>query len=162
MKSVALVTGAAGDIGSALCQMLHAEGCDLLLVDIDAEGMDAIKRDVSGAESIVCDLSRAEDLRRLCKRIESLEDSLDYAFINAGIIHPGDIVDLTSEEVDRQIDINLRSAIHLNQACARRMKSQGHGHILNNVSMGGHHSFERQRDLHRDQGGLAWFSCGNP
>ena len=72
---------------------------------------------------------------KLMNFLENLDDDIAYAFINAGIVTPGDVTDITRGALVQDVDINLRSAMCLNHACAKKMKRQGVGHLINTVSM---------------------------
>ncbi len=89
------------------------------------------------ATCIRCDLTVKADLCALVERIRTEAPNLDVLVNNAGTIHPGDFVDLDPIVVDRQLDVNLRSAIHLTHGFAPLMKARRRGTIVNVVSMGG-------------------------
>ncbi|MEU9408229.1 SDR family oxidoreductase [Streptomyces sp. NPDC048281] len=137
--SLALVTGAAGGIGEAVCSRLAAPGRTLLCVERDealaekaalAAGPDAVP--------VACDLSDREAVTALCERIENnWADLLDLVFLNAGVIVPGDVVDSSAAQLRLQLDVMLGSVMELAASSARAMTARGRGHILATVSMGG-------------------------
>lgn len=133
----ALVTGAAGGIGSEVCRQLNAKGYLVTIVDIDGDAAEALARDLGIADVWVVDLSDRSDVTGLMRQIELAEPSIELAFLNAGCIHPGHFADQTSSDIDQQIDVNLRSTTHLLHSCARAMKRRGGGHIVVTLSMGG-------------------------
>ena len=131
----ALITGSAAGIGAAVAASLNAQGYQLILVDKDKQANDTLAASFSNATSIVLDLTDRAALRALCDDIES--QSLDLAFINAGVALPGDVVDISEAVIDLHLEVNLRSAMLLNQACAKAMLKAGQGQIISTVSMGG-------------------------
>ena len=138
-KHWALVTGAASGIGKAVAVDLAAQGYNLLLADMNADGLSELKAELGGfAVSVslkVLDLADLSALDGFCDEIECFDGKLDYAFLNAGVVTPGDVLALDRARLTRDVDVNLKSAMWLNQACARKMRSQGSGHIINTASM---------------------------
>jgi short-subunit dehydrogenase len=135
LNKKALITGSAAGIGEQVAKDLNAQGYELLLVDKDQVANDALAASFSNAKSITLDLTNRDALQAFCKDIET--QALDLAFINAGVALPGDVVDISETAIDLHLDVNLRSAILLNRACAKSMLKQGQGHIISTVSMGG-------------------------
>ena len=134
-KKTALITGAGGGIGSTIAKYLSAQSYDLILIDIDKEQNQAIADSLPNSTAITLDLSNRDELRQFCQRIPEL--SVDVAFINAGVVFTGEVVELSEQQIDLQLEINLRSAIILNQALAKDMSRRQQGHIINTVSLGG-------------------------
>lgn len=136
-NKTALVTGAAGDIGADVAKRLDSQGYRLILVDINEPGLAELCEQMSDATAVVTDLGDREDLSGLISRIETDFGHIDLAFVNAGVVIVGDVLELDDNKIDLQLEINLRSAIHLIKACAANMVKQGSGHIISTVSMGG-------------------------
>lgn len=138
-KEWALVTGAASGIGRAVAVDLAEQGYDLLLADMNADGLNELKAELSDlpvAVSLkVLDLTEQNSLAAFCDEIEGFGGTLAYAFLNAGVVTPGEVTALDRLQLTRDVDVNLRSAMWLNQACAIKMKAQGSGHIINTASM---------------------------
>lgn len=135
-EKIAMITGAAGAIGRATAKLLHQNGYALWLVDIQEKVLEEMKESYPDARISVCNLNNDAEVATLCKEILE-NDDLFLAFINAGVVTPGDVIDLPLEKIDLQLQVNLRSAIHLNHTCGQKLKKQGEGHIINTVSMGG-------------------------
>lgn len=119
---VALVTGAASGIGAACAQWLDRQGCaELVLVDIDARGLDAL--------DIGCKAQRfAGDVadEALWDTIEAELPRLDHAVINAGIADGAPIVSQSLEGWQRMHRVNLEGAF-LALRCALRVMQRGSG-----------------------------------
>ena len=128
------VSGAAGGIGQAVAKYFAAEGYELWLTDVNQDGVLALGDELGAIKVSVVDLSRSDALEKLCKEIEGFDGSLDLAFVNAGVIKPGEVIALTRNDIDFQLDINLKAAAHLNHAIAIKMVSQQCGHIINTLS----------------------------
>lgn len=116
----AVVTGAAQGIGAAIARAFAAEGADLLLADIDAARLAATAAEL-GQEGFVCDVARKAEITRLFDRANERWGSLDVLVNNAGITHAAELDDLTEEDFDRVMAVNLKSALWGTQAAARLM-----------------------------------------
>lgn len=136
-RPLALITGAGGGIGAEVARRLRSQGFRLILVDINEPTTRSLAAELGEAEVITADLADRAAVADLAGRIADSADALDVAFINAGVVAPGSLVDTTDRAIDLQIDVNLHSAIHIIRACARNMIRQGRGHIIATVSMGG-------------------------
>ncbi len=131
----ALITGACGGIGSRVAKDLAHKGYQLILVDIDTEANNALAASFDNAQAVTFNLTDRQALKAFCSTIASFK--LDIAFINAGVTFTGNVIDLTEEQIDLQLELNLRSAIILNRACALDMITRQSGHLINTVSLGG-------------------------
>lgn len=138
-RSLALITGAASGIGAEVAKRLHRRGYRVIAVD----RTDELARQAAtsiGAEtiSVGCDLSDSAELRSVCQRIATeWREDLEVVVCNAGVTVPADVVDQTPEQVDLQLDVILRSSMHLIQAALGVFLPQHRGHILATVSLGG-------------------------
>jgi len=131
----ALITGACGGIGSHVAKDLAAKGYHLILVDINADANQKLANELPSAEAVILDLTDRTALNEFCEKIPQY--NLDIAFINAGMVHPGEVTEISDRMIELQLEINLHSAIMLNKACTISMKALGKGNIVNTVSMGG-------------------------
>lgn len=135
MQKVALITGSAAGIGARVAMNLDAQGYRLILVDKESEKNQALAAKFKDAQTVSLDLTDRDSFRQFCLDIES--QPLDLAFVNAGVALPGDVIDVSESLIDLHLDVNLRSAILLCQACAKTMAKAKKGHIIATVSMGG-------------------------
>jgi len=136
-KKVALITGAAGDIGSNVAEHLYALGYELVLVDVNKESLTRLCESLPGSTAITTDQNNRESLEYLLSLITQDFGHINVAFINAGVISVGNVLDIDPKLIDLQLEVNLRSAIHLIRSCAENMVKHGSGHIISTVSMGG-------------------------
>ena len=116
----AVVTGAAQGIGRAIAAAFVAEGAQVLLVDIDAEGVARTASDL-GQQAWTADVSRKSEIERIFAQVTEHWGGLDILVNNAGVTHAAELDDLTEDDFDRVFAINLKSALWATQAAARLM-----------------------------------------
>jgi NAD(P)-dependent dehydrogenase (short-subunit alcohol dehydrogenase family) len=139
---VAFVTGAANGIGRAAAQAFAREGANVVLADLSEEGNQETARLVEKAGrralAVKCDVSRAEDVRAALDRTAETFGRLDFAFNNAGVEQPlTPAADLTEEEWDRIVDIDLRGVFLCMKHEIPLMLKNGGGAIVNTSSGAG-------------------------
>jgi NAD(P)-dependent dehydrogenase (short-subunit alcohol dehydrogenase family) len=139
-----LVTGAASGIGRASAVRMAAEGASVLVADLESarEGGEqtvAMITDAGGdAEFVACDVSRAADHRALVRRAVDRFGRLDIAHNNAGIGGSGGrLADISDEDFDRVIAVNLRGVFLGMKHQIRQMLLGGAGAIVNTASNAG-------------------------
>lgn len=126
---MALVTGAAGDIGAATARALAEDGARVVLADRDGPGAEraaaALRADGLDADAVACDQTRPEEVERLFA--DHLGERLDVCFANAGYGRFGPVLDLSLADWQRHLDVNLTGTFLVVQAAARRMVAGGRG-----------------------------------
>jgi len=162
MKNVktALITGAAGDIGAEVASQLDILGYRLLLIDIDLDRLEKLAEHFKDATCLKVDLTNRDELSKLNHMIAKEHEHIDVAFINAGMIIVGEVTELTEQQIDLQLELNLRSAMHLIKACGENMKTHGSGHIISTVSMGGIIALKGSATYSATKFGLRGFMTG--
>jgi NAD(P)-dependent dehydrogenase (short-subunit alcohol dehydrogenase family) len=130
----ALVTGAAQGIGRAIAERFVNEGADVMLADIDAEGV-ASAASALRARHATVNVAEPRQLVHLAETAIATLGHVDILVNNAGIVHGADFLDLRVEDFDRVLAINLRSAFVLSQAIARHMVERRSGSIINMSSV---------------------------
>jgi meso-butanediol dehydrogenase/(S,S)-butanediol dehydrogenase/diacetyl reductase len=118
-----LITGAARGIGAASARRLAGEGARLVLADLDGSGVNALAAEL-GQVAIRADVTRAEDIERMVDEPYQRWGRLDVLFNNAGVIRVQPMLEVTRQEWDRVMDVNLRAVFFVLQAAARRMQDQ--------------------------------------
>ena len=135
----ALVTGAARGIGLAIATRLAADGLRVALLDRDGDAVPAAARSVGGdALALVADVTRAREVDAAVARVEREWGRLDVLVNNAGITGRSfPIWELTDEDWQRVIDVDLTSVFLCCRAAVKVMLRQGSGRIVNIASIAG-------------------------
>jgi NAD(P)-dependent dehydrogenase (short-subunit alcohol dehydrogenase family) len=146
---VAFVTGAANGIGRAAALAFAREGAGVVVADVSEQGNRETARMVEEAGgralAVRCDVSRAEDVKAALDKAVEAFGRLDCAFNNAGVEQPiTATADLTEEEWDRIVSINLRGVFLCMKHEIPLMLRQGGGAIVNTSSGAGVKGFAGQ------------------
>jgi NAD(P)-dependent dehydrogenase (short-subunit alcohol dehydrogenase family) len=140
-QRVALVTGAASGIGRRIATGLAEAGADVGCLDLSGPGLDAAKADIERigrrAVAVAADVTNAADLAAAVTRIESELGPLRLAVNSAGIANAAPAEEMSFEQWQRVIDINLTGVFLSCQAEGRAMLAHGRGSIVNIASMSG-------------------------
>ncbi|MEH2036541.1 SDR family oxidoreductase [Nostoc sp.] len=146
---VAFVTGAANGIGRATALAFAREGANVVVADISEQGNQETARTIEElggrALAVRCDVTRAEDVKAALDKAVEAFGRLDIAFNNAGSEQAiTAMADLTEEEWDRIVGINLRSVFLCMKYEIPLMLKQGSGAIVNTSSGAGVKGFKGQ------------------
>ena len=135
--TVSVVTGASHGIGESLAVALAEAGSDVVLVA--RRPVDSPSRQVAQlsrrALTIQVDIAAAGAAQEVVDKTLAAFGRLDILVNNAGIIRRGPFLELSEQDWDDVLSINLRAVFTLSQAAARVMTKQGRGKIINLASM---------------------------
>jgi 3-oxoacyl-[acyl-carrier protein] reductase len=138
---VALVTGSGQGIGKAIALRFAGAGADIAVVDVNGETGKATGEEVRGlgrrAVVKVVDVSDAEAVQATISQVASELGRLDVLVNNAGIEKRAPFLEITPEEWQRQLDVNLSGTFYCTQAAAREMAKRTYGRIVNLSSVAG-------------------------
>lgn len=136
-----VITGAASGIGRALATGLAKEGCDILLADINEDGLrrtlEMVKQAGGSGEVFFCDVSRLEDVMKMADHCFDMWGKVDILVNNAGVASVGFMGDIPIKDWEWIISINFWGVVYGCHAFVPRMKKQGSGHIVNVASIAG-------------------------
>lgn len=132
---VALVTGACGGIGRAICQRVATEGVKLVLVDVDAKGVEVLASSLETETFVaILDVSDAEAIASQHERIVKEFAAIDILVNCAGILSNNKLLTTKPNEWRNVMSVNLDSALYWSQAVVPAMRDNGFGRIINITS----------------------------
>jgi NAD(P)-dependent dehydrogenase (short-subunit alcohol dehydrogenase family) len=130
-----IVTGAAAGIGRAIAQAFVSAGDAVVAVDLDRDGLDALGREIDLRAAVVADVGTAAGVGAA---VEASGTRIDVLCNNAGIVDAlGPIDEVTEEEWDRLIRVNLTGPFLFCRRVVPLMVAQGGGVIVNTGSVAG-------------------------
>ncbi len=137
---IAIVTGAGtpDGIGRATARLFAAQGARVAILDL-AETDPAAAAAEIGPEhrGLVCDLRDGAACRAAVAQVAEAFGRIDVLIGNAGVVHGTRILDITRDEYDQVLDINLRGNFQMSQAVIPHMRAQGAGSIVLMSSIAG-------------------------
>jgi 3-oxoacyl-[acyl-carrier protein] reductase len=136
---VALITGSARGIGLEIARALGEAGYRIVLSDINEEGLNKAKAELSAAGMVVhsckADVSKAEDAEKLTESSLEAFGRIDVLVNNAGITRDGLIMRMDEDAWDLVLKINLKGTFLLSKAVVRPMLKQKSGAVVNIASV---------------------------
>ena len=137
----AIVTGSGRGIGRAIALRFAREGADIGVVEVDSQAAASTADEVRGlgrrAVVAVADVSDAAAVRRAMGEIAAQLGRLDVLVNNAGIERRAAFLDVTPEDWQRQLNVNLSGTFYCTQAAAREMAKRSYGRVVNLASVAG-------------------------
>ena len=148
-----LITGGASGIGAATTARFLQEGARVCVLDRDAEACARIKRDLS-ALAVIADVADLKQVEAAFAEAVRLMNGVDVLINNAGISIRHRFLDITPEEWDRVIAVNLTGVFYVAQAAARHMWERGSGVILQTASTNGVMGYPYYADYNATKAGV--------
>ncbi|MFC2031056.1 SDR family NAD(P)-dependent oxidoreductase [Chloroflexota bacterium] len=135
----ALVTGGGRGIGLAIARALHRDGCNLSVVDIDGQALELATRSIADRVLVIqADVRRQSDVEDAVERTVDRFAGLDILVSNAGICPTSSPSEITEDEWDTVLEVNLKGAFLFCQAALPHLRASGvHGRIINIASVAG-------------------------
>lgn len=139
---IAIITGARRGMGKAHALKFAEAGCKVVVSDVSQEDcqkvVDEIEKKKGEGLAVKCDVSKKKEVDELVKKTIEKFGKVDILINNAGIAQFKPFLELTEEEWDRTLDINLKGYFLCAQAAGKEMAKQKSGAIINiaSVAMG--------------------------
>jgi short-subunit dehydrogenase len=138
---VVVITGAAHGLGEATAKAFAARGAKLALCDIDSEGLSRVKGvlEAHGAKVLtgIVDVTQASQFKEFSEQVYEEFGFVDVLVNNAGVVLAGRMEDMTLEDWQWIIGINMWGVIHGTHFFYPEMMRRGSGHIVNIASAAG-------------------------
>ena len=133
---VCLITGAAQGIGAACARRFAAEGALVVLADVDDERGQRLAAELSGLY-VHCDVGDKAQVDQLVQQALAWQGRIDVLVNNAGIFRAADFLDVTEDDFDAVLRVNVKGSFLVGQAVARTMAQASRGTIVNMSSVNG-------------------------
>jgi NAD(P)-dependent dehydrogenase (short-subunit alcohol dehydrogenase family) len=161
---VVLVTGAGSGLGEATARAFASEGCIVACVDINKAAVEQVCRSLEEQDvrslALVCDVSNAEAVFKTVKAVGEQFARLDIVVNCAAIDHTLSVNEMTVEQWDQVINVNLRGPFLFAKAALPLMQQQHSGHIINIASTAATRAWANAAAYHASKWGLVGFSRG--
>ena len=142
--AVAVVTGASSGFGELTSRMLAKEGAAVVLAARRAERLEALAAEIEGrggrALAVRCDVTEVADLQGLRDRVDEAFGRCDVLINNAGIPGGGRFEDLSLEQIEQVIRVNLLGVLVCTKVFLPMMLDRQRGHIVNVGSLAGRYA----------------------
>lgn len=150
-----LITGGASGIGAATAGRFLEEGSQVCVLDRDGNACDEIRRRLPAlAEAIIADVTDLMQVEAACASAVRVMDGVDVLINNAGISIRHNFLDITPEEWDKVIAVNLTGVFYVAQTAARHMWERGSGVILQTASTNGVMGYPCYADYNATKAGV--------
>ena len=140
MTRLAVVTGAAGGLGRAISARLLADGLQVVGLDIDAPGLEAMA--APGFTGLGVDLTDADSIARAFAQIGRDHGGVDALVNNAGTCFMSDFPHIPAAELEMQMRLNFSGAFHCAQAAIPLMAGRPGVRKIVNISSNGAYNFD--------------------
>jgi NAD(P)-dependent dehydrogenase (short-subunit alcohol dehydrogenase family) len=156
---VALITGGAKGMGKGMALRFADEGCVVAIADISTkeanETVEEISRKGGKALAIPCDVTKIDQVREAVEKVLAAFGKIDILVNNAGaLLNRSPIEEMTEEEWDGMIALNLKSHFLFCKFVVPHMKAKKYGKILNFSSLGAIHPPDHLPHYHAAKGGV--------
>jgi 3-oxoacyl-[acyl-carrier protein] reductase len=159
---VAFVTGAGGGLGEGICLALADAGAAVACADINVDRAERIASKVAGAGGcsmpIEVDISRQASVAEAAARAVSELGGVDILVNNAAIYPRRPWTEITEEEWEKVLAVNLKGCFFCARACFSSMVERGHGRIINISSITFFEGFSELLDYVSSKGGVVGFT----
>ena len=150
-----VVTGGASGIGQATAARFLEEGCAVCVIDLDAANRARVARELPDLTAVLeADVSNMGRVRWAFQQAVLNMGRVDVLINNAGISIRHDFLEITEQEWDKVLGVNLKGVFNVAQTAARHMVQMGSGVILNTASTAGTTGYPHYADYSASKGGV--------
>ena len=136
-----LVTGAAGGMGRLLALRFAAEGASVVLWDVNAQGVDAVRAEIAAAggtaRAYTCNLADRRAIAAVAAKTLAEAGPVDILLNNAGIVSGKTLLDASDDDIQRTFDVNALALFWTTRAFLPGMIARDRGHVVTIASAAG-------------------------
>lgn len=155
LSGTVLVTGATGGIGQVIARAFSKRGANLILTGRRGDVLERLAGEL-GARAIACDLADRDQLGRLTAETSQV----DVLVANAALPASGVLTELTQDQIDRMLEVNLAAPIALARSLAPGMIERRRGHMVFISSLAGKAASPASSIYSATKFGLRGFALG--
>lgn len=161
-KKVILVTGGGQGLGEAICRTMADDGAVVIAADVNEDNLGKVKKDISDAggniQTYSMDVGDEKSVEETIQQIITQHGRIDAVINNAGIDYTKSIEELSYEEWNKVIRVNLTGPFNVSKAVFPHMKKAGSGHIVNITSTAAKRAWPNATAYHASKWGLLGLS----
>jgi NAD(P)-dependent dehydrogenase (short-subunit alcohol dehydrogenase family) len=159
MKQRVLVTAGASGIGREIARAFIANGAAVFVCDIDAKGLDALKGELPGVMTDVCDISKRGDIEKMVPAAAAELGGIDVLVNNAGISGPTQPVEeFDPDKWEDVLQVNLTGTFNVTRLAIPHLKKSPAGSIIIMSSLGGRYGYPNRAAYCVTKAGLIGFA----
>ncbi|MBS1861599.1 MAG: SDR family oxidoreductase [Actinobacteria bacterium] len=133
-----MVTGATAGIGAAIARHLAGRGYHVVVTGRDVDAAARLAAELPAASAAELDVTSVDQPAEVAERVLREHGRLDAWVSNAGVSHMAGFLDVTEEDLDRTLDVNVKGVFRCGQAAARAMRGlEAPASIVNVASIAG-------------------------
>ncbi|MEM0231669.1 MAG: SDR family NAD(P)-dependent oxidoreductase, partial [Candidatus Methanomethyliaceae archaeon] len=134
---IAIITGAAKGIGKEIAIKLAERDFNVIIIDIDEKIFEVEKEIGQKALAIKCDVSNFNEVKKAVNEVINKFNRIDVLVNNAGIYPFKSFLEMTEEDWDKVMNVNLKSIFYFTKMVLPKMIEQNKGKIINIASIAG-------------------------
>jgi NAD(P)-dependent dehydrogenase (short-subunit alcohol dehydrogenase family) len=161
-NKVVVITGAGKGIGRTSALAFAAEGGAVVIGDVDmdaaSETVHQITQEGGKATAVKCDVRNSAEVQNLINTAVETYGGVDVLYNNAGVVRYGTVEELTEEDWDFQLDINLKGSFLTCKYAIPEMRKRGGGAIVNTASVQAFASQKTVAAYSASKGGVVSFT----
>jgi NADP-dependent 3-hydroxy acid dehydrogenase YdfG len=159
---VIIVTGGGQGLGAAICKTLAEDGATVIPVDIQKNKLESIVQEIKASngkvESFEMNVADPNSVQAVIQKIIDKYKKIDAVINNAGIDFTLSVEEMSYEQFERVMEVNLCGPFNVSKAVYTHMKENGEGHIVNIASTAAKRAWPNASAYHASKWGLLGFS----
>ena len=141
LNRVAVISGSASGLGRQMANGLAGQGADIVVIDLKEERFPDIKKEIESygvkCLTLKCDVTKTENINECAQKVKDEFGKVDILINCAGASKDAGVLNMTDDEWDFTMNVDLSSVFKMTRAFANIMKENNYGRIINIASMYG-------------------------